>query len=629
MRKHGFLQVAAITPELRVGNPRFNVEEMLKLLATTQASIVVFPELSITGYTCNDLFFQESLLRQSEAALKRLMKDNPFAGIVVVGAPLELDGVLYNAAYVIQTNRLIGVVPKFYLPNTGEFYEKRWFQSGFAVVESTATIRLFQQEVPFGHLVFETADQSVSFGVEICEDMWAPVSPGNVLSLHGAKIILNLSASNEVLGKREIRRRTILEHSRRNAGAYVYASAGVHESSSETVFSGHNVIAQSGELLVETEHFNQSSEIIAADLDLDKIDYLRRTNTSYRDSLHKYPHPVTRVPIVVPDTDEYRFARSFDATPFVPKTDVASAFEKVAALQENALIKRLRHIGSADVVIGISGGLDSTLALLIAVRAFDALGLDRNGIHAVTMPGLHTSDHTKTNALQMMRALEVSLQDIDINQHVRDHFELIGHDGKTQDITYENTQARARTMILMNLANQVGGIVLGTGDLSELALGWCTYNGDQMSMYNVNAGIPKTLVRFMIHQYAERIFTGDVQSTLFAIVDTPITPELASNQKTEDAIGKYEVNDFIIHRVLRHGDGKERIGWLLPQVFELSEEDAQAYVDSFFRRFYSQQFKRQASPDGPKILDISLSPRGDLRLSSDIDHSGSYEEKNR
>jgi NAD+ synthase (glutamine-hydrolysing) len=273
--------------------------------------------------------------------------------------------------------------------------------------------------------------------------------------------------------------------------------------------------------------------------------------------------------------------------------------------------------------------LDSTLALLIAVRAFDALGLDRSGIHAITMPGLHTSERTKTNALTMMRALEVSIQDIDINQHVKDHFALIGHDGTTQDITYENTQARARTMILMNLANQVGGIVLGTGDMSELALGWCTYNGDQMSMYNVNAGVPKTLVRFMISEYAKRIFTGAVQATLDAIVDTPITPELASDQKTEDTIGKYDVNDFILHRVLRFGDGKERLVWLLPQVFELDNDSAMRYVDQFFRRFYSQQFKRQASPDGPKILDVSLSPRGDLRLPSDIDHSGAYEEDDR
>jgi NAD+ synthase (glutamine-hydrolysing) len=537
--------------------------------------------------------------------------------------------VLYNAAYVIQGDRLLGIVPKFYLPNTGEFYEKRWFQSGFSVVETTTHVTRLGQTVPFGQLVFESEDQSVSFGVEICEDMWAPVSPGNVLSLHGAKLILNLSASNEVLGKREIRRRAILEHSRRNAGAYVYASAGVHESSSETVFSGHNVIAQTGELLWETEHFNQQSEIIVADVDLDKIDFQRRINTSYRDSLHRYPHPVQRVMIVLDETADYTFARPFDATPFVPKTDIAVAFEKVAALQENALIKRLRHIGSAHVVLGISGGLDSTLALLIAVRAFDALGLDRSGIHAITMPGLHTSERTKTNALTMMRALEVSIQDIDINQHVKDHFALIGHDGTTQDITYENTQARARTMILMNLANQVGGIVLGTGDMSELALGWCTYNGDQMSMYNVNAGVPKTLVRFMISEYAKRIFTGAVQATLDAIVDTPITPELASDQKTEDTIGKYDVNDFILHRVLRFGDGKERLVWLLPQVFELDNDSAMRYVDQFFRRFYSQQFKRQASPDGPKILDVSLSPRGDLRLPSDIDHSGAYEEDDR
>jgi NAD+ synthase (glutamine-hydrolysing) len=620
MYKKGFIKVASVTPTLKVGNPLFNVQEMLRLLTDIDSSITVFPELSVTAYTCNDLFFQESLLQQTTEAIALLLKDNPTDGIVVVGAPLEVSGVLYNCAFVIQQNTLLGIIPKFYLPNTGEFYEKRWFQSGFNIVEQVKTVDYLGQSVPFGYLIFTSVDGTISFGVEICEDMWAPVSPGNILSLNGAKMVLNLSASNEVLGKREIRRRAILEHSRRNAGAYVYSSAGVNESSSETVFSGHNLIAQNTELIVETEHFNQDSEIIYGDIDVEKIDYARRTNSSYRDSLHRYRHDCQHISFQLNESETYYFSKKFDRTPFVPKSNIELQFDKIAALQENALIKRMKHVRAKSLVIGISGGLDSTLALLIACRVFDNLKQSRKQIVAVTMPGLHTSSRTKQNALAMMKSLGVTIREIDINNHVKDHFELIGHDGITEDITYENTQARARTMILMNIANQTNGIVLGTGDLSEMALGWCTYNGDQMSMYGINVGIPKTLVSFMIHSYATFIFTGDVQGTLYSILDTPITPELTSNQKTEDTIGKYEINDFIIHRVLRYGDPKDRVRWLLPQVFDLTEEVAQQYVTNFFHRFYKQQFKRQATPDGPKILDISVSPRGDLRLPSDIDH---------
>ena len=386
------------------------------------------------------------------------------------------------------------------------------------------------------------------------------------------------------------------------------------------MFSGHNVIVQNSELIVETENFNQESEIIYGDIDLNKIDFARRTNSSYRDSLNRYRHQFSEVLFDLEESAEYTFSKKFDSTPFVPKQHLLEDFEKVAALQENALMKRIKHVRAKSVVIGVSGGLDSTLALLIACRVYDALHKSRKEIIAVTMPGLHTSEHTKKNALDMMHSLGVTIMDIDINAHVKEHFKLIGHDGTTQDITYENTQARARTMILMNLANKYQGLVLGTGDLSEMALGWCTYNGDQMSMYGINVGIPKTLVRFMIHNYAIHKFDAQVRDTLLSIVDTPITPELASNQKTEDSIGKYEINDFIIHRVLRYGDTEDRIAWILPYAFSMTKEEGAMYAHNFFRRFYSQQFKRQATPDGPKILDISVSPRGDLRLPSDIDY---------
>jgi len=620
MYHNGFIKVASVTPKLKVGNPDYNIKEMLTVLENVEASIVAFPELSVTAYTCNDLFFQESLLNNTKKAIAYFLHENKFRGIITFGAPLEVDGVLYNCAFVIQGEKILGIIPKFYLPNTGEFYEKRWFQSGFNIVENYKEVKYLNQTVPFGYLVFKDGSDSVSFGIEVCEDMWAPFSPGNILSLNGARIIINLSASNEVLGKREIRRRAILEHSRRNAGAYVYSSAGVNESTSETVFSGHNVIAQNSELIIETENFNQESEIIYGDIDLEKIDFARRTNASYRDSLNRYRHNFQEVIFDLAETKDYQFVKKFDSTPFVPKVNILEDFEKIAALQENALIKRIKHVRAKSLVVGISGGLDSTLALLIACRCYDNLGLSRKGILGVTMPGLHTSKRTKSNALDMMKNLGVTIMDIDINNHVKEHFKLIGHDGVTEDITYENTQARARTMILMNLANKHNGLVLGTGDLSEMALGWCTYNGDQMSMYGINVGIPKTLVRFMIYNYAIHKFDKNVKGTLLDIVDTPITPELASEQKTEDTIGKYEINDFIVHRVLRYGDNQDRIEWLLPKVFDISADESKNYANKFFWRFYSQQFKRQATPDGPKILDISVSPRGDLRLPSDIDY---------
>ncbi len=615
---NGFIKVAAVTPKLKVGNPKYNVNEMLSLLEDIKSSITVFPELGVSAYTCNDLFFQESLLNNVKESMTHLLENNPYSGILIIGLPLEIEGVLYNTAFVIQKNKILGVVPKYYLPNTGEFYEKRWFQSGFDITTKVRTITYLDQTVPFGNIVFKNKDD-VTFGVEICEDMWAPISPGNILAINGARMIINLSASNEVLGKREIRRRAILEHSRRNAGAYIYCSAGVNESTSETVFSGHNVICQNSELIVETENFNQESEIIYGDIDLSKIDFSRRTNASYRDTLHKFDYDIQEVSFDLKESTDFVFEKKFDSTPFVPKVNVLQDFEKIAALQENALLKRIKHVRAKSLIIGISGGLDSTLALLIAVRVYDNLGLSRKEIIGVTMPGLHTSKRTKKNALDMMHNLGVTVLDIDINKHVKEHFKLIGHDGVTQDITYENTQARARTMILMNLANKHNGLVLGTGDLSELVLGWCTYNGDQMSMYGINSGIPKTLVSFMIYNYALHKFSDDVKSTLLDIVDTPITPELTSSQKTEDTIGKYEINDFIIHRVLRYGDDQARIKWLLEEVFELDEETSTSYSTNFFRRFYSQQFKRTALPDGPKILDISISPRGDLRLPSDID----------
>jgi len=618
MYHNDFIKVASVTPRLRVANPQYNVDEMLFLLKDNRAAIAVFPELGVTAYTCNDLFFQNSLLKDTKKQIGRLLENNPFKGVLIFGAPLEIDGILYNSAFIVKGSRILGIVPKFYLPNTQEFYEKRWFTSAYDIVKKTKMIRYLSQVVPFGSIIFKESETNLSFGVEICEDMWAPISPGNLLALNGAKMIINLSASNEYLDKRIVRKRTIVEHSRRNAGAYIYCSAGVNESTSETVFSGHNVIAQNGECLVETEHFSRESEIIYADIDLSKIAYTRKNNSSFRDTLNKHEFEAVEVDFDIDTTDDFIFEKPLDKTPFVPKSDEMRAFEKIAALQENALIKRLEHIGAKTIVVGVSGGLDSTLALMIATRTADALGLDRKAVYGVTLPALGTSETTKKQAHTLMDHLGVTAHEIDISDHVKAHLSLIGHDGVTTDIAYENAQARARTMVLMNLANMHHGLVLGTGDMSEIALGFITYSGDQISMYNINAGLPKTLVRFMVRKYAETKFGENLTDVVEDVLDTPISPELILNQITEEVLGKYEINDFILHRFLRFGDDEERIKWLVEKTFPIDAEEAADYINNFFRRFYANQFKRQASPDAPKILDISLSPRSDFRMPSDV-----------
>lgn len=616
MYQHGFVKFALISPELQVGNPMFNVKSMLKTLEHNIASVVVFPELGITAYTCGDLFFQKSLFLDTLEALAYFLEKNPFEGVVLCGFPFEVEQIVLNVAAVIQKNRILGIVPKFYLPNTKEYYEKRWFNSGFDVVDRFQSVKILDQDVPFGNLIFDAGD--LKFGIEICEDMWATITPGNLLSVNGANTIINVSASNETLGKAEIRRNAVLEHSRKNSGAYIYVSAGPSESTSETVFSGHDIVARNGLLLAEREHFKLESEILYADVDLERIVHERRNTSSFRDSVLKYKIKYQIVPVKLTKSATFLFARTQDKTPFVPKKDIRQNYERIAAIQEYGLAKRLHHLNISHLTIGVSGGLDSSLALIVACRAFDLLKLDRKGIIAVTMPGPHTSQRTKDNALALMSALGVTSKEVSIVDHVTDHLRLIGHDGVTQDLTYENAQARARTMVLMNLSNQYDGIVLGTGDLSEIALGWSTYNGDQMSMYNVNGGIPKTLVRFMIESYATYAFDGFIRDHLLDILETPISPELKANQSTESTIGKYEINDYILFRFLVCGDPLPRIEFMVETTFGIGSTETKRYVDSFAKRFYSQQFKRQASPDAPKVLDYALSPRSDWRMPSDV-----------
>jgi NAD+ synthase (glutamine-hydrolysing) len=617
---HDFLKVTAVSPRVHVGNPPKNLKEILAVLESSKAAFTVFPELALTGYTANDLFFQGSLLKEVNEALETLLKTNPYSGIILLGAPFDYQGLMYNVVYVIQGSKVLGIVPKLYLPNTQEFYEKRWFTSGLHIIDTVSSVRIFNQTIPFGSLLFETDDQSLTFGIEICEDMWAPLSPGNLLSLQGAKIIFNLSASNETFGKRPIRLNAILEHSRRNMGAYVYVSAGASESTSETVFSGHQVFAQAGSLVLESENFSQETQTLTSDLDISSIRYQRQHFSSYRDLKVTSLYPMVKASFTLKKTEDISLERPFDQTPFVPKTEQLSAFNTISALQEAALLKRILHTKAKTLIIGVSGGLDSTLALCVAVKVAKKAQLPSTAVIGVTMPAKATSERTFSQAQALMESLNVTIKTISIEEAVNDHYTLIDHDGKTEDAAFENAQARTRTMILMNLANMHQGLVIGTGDMSELALGFATYNGDQMSMYGINQGIPKTLVRFMVEYYGRYGFENDLSSIMQSIIETPISPELTENQVTESLIGSYEINDFILVRYLRHGDPESRIAWLIEKTFHLSPDESMTYVKRFFKRFFSQQFKRQASPDAPKICDIALGPRSDLRLPSDISY---------
>ncbi len=615
MFHNGFLKVSCATPDLEVGNPKYNASCILDILSDTKSSVCVFPELCLTGYTCGDLFYQNMLIKDALFYLLKIVKENTYKGLFVVGCPIEYKGSLYNCGVVIYKNEILGIVPKRSLPNSSEFYEKRWFKSSNN--DNLSSVIIDDKKIPFGNIIFSDVKNNIHIGVEICEDMWSTISPGNILSLKGANVILNLSASNETLGKSDIRKTSVLENSRRNCGAYIYASAGVNESTTDTVFSGHNMVCQVGKLLKETENFSTNNEVIYADIDIDMINFKRRSNTNFHDYIN-IEFNYQRVMFNLEKTDSFAFENEFDKTPFVPKDECVKAFDKISSLQEFALFKRIKHTNCKTLVIGISGGLDSTLALLVCVCAFKKLNKDLKDIIAVTMPGMGTSDRTYNNALLMMKSLGVTILNKPIVNASLEQFELIGHDKDVTDTTYENVQARIRTMILMNLANKHNGLVIGTGDLSELALGWCTYNGDQMSMYGINAGIPKTLVKFVVTYYAKVKF-GEIYDILKDIVDTPISPELLPGvQKTEDSVGKYDINDFILYRFLSCGDDEARIKYLLEITFNLDSKISGEYVKNFFFRFFTQQFKRQALPDSPKILDVSLASRSDYRIPSDI-----------
>lgn len=634
--QHGFIKVAAGIPSVRVADCAFNVQQIENMMAMADgqgAEIICLPELCVTAYTCQDLFQQQLLLDEAESSLLKLMEFSLGLGITaLIGVPVVYDNKLFNCAAVIQRGKIHGLVPKTHLPNYKEFYEMRWFTSG-DVLEEGCEIRLCGQIIPFGpHQLFRTSH--CTFGIEICEDLWAPVPPGSFQALRGADIIFNLSASNELVGKTAYLRSLIINQSARLLAGYVYAGCGYGESTQDLVFSGRAYICENGHMLAEAERFSMKGQIIYSEIDVERLRAERRVNTTFTEpaTLRSLP------PFHLTELEPYQTHVPFELTrrveplPFVPKGEALERrCAEILNIQSAGLARRIEHTQAQTVVVGISGGLDSTLALLVAVHAFDLLGRDRRGIVGITMPGFGTTDRTYTNAVNLMKLLGVTMREISIADAVTLHFNDLGHDIQVHDLTYENAQARERTQILMDAAGQTGGFVVGTGDLSELALGWATYNGDHMSMYGVNASIPKTLVRHLVRWAANGMEDDSVRRTLLDIVDTPVSPELLPadeegniSQVTEDLVGPYELHDFFLYQTLRFGFRPQKVLFLARRAFDGSNgttaypaEEIQKWITVFYRRFFSQQFKRSCLPDGPKVGSCSLSPRGDWRMPSD------------
>ena len=628
MDNFGFLKVAAAVPHVRVADCDYNTERMAAMAeeaARRGVEIVAFPELSVTAYTCGDLLLQPTLLDAADTALERLVRATRKLPLTLIaGAPLRHGSTLYNCAVVFTQGRVLGVVPKTHIPDYGEFYENRWFASGAGISEEHIVVA--GHEADFGaDLTFEI--NGTEFGIEICEDLWTAMPPSSQLALNGAKVIFNLSASPEAVGKHAYLRQLVAQQSARAIAAYVYCSAGFGESSTDLVFAGNGIIAENGAVLRESARFSPDEQLVVADVDIERLEFERRRNTSFRANEGATENTVIEMEIpeglrgVVLDRD-------IDPMPFVPKdeTDRSERCEEIFQIQSHGLAQRLTHTRAEKAVVGISGGLDSTLALLVMVRTFDKLRLDRSGIIGITMPGFGTTDRTYNNALCLMRGLGVTIREIPIRDACLQHFRDIGLDPADRSAAYENAQARERTQILMDVANMECGLVVGTGDLSELALGWATYNGDQMSMYGVNASVPKTLVRHLVKWAAYTEKDAATRAALLDIIDTPVSPELLPadaegkiTQKTEDLVGPYELHDFFLYNFLRAGYGPAKILLLAEQAFDGSYDRATIlrWLTVFFRRFFTQQFKRSAMPDGPKVGSVALSPRGDWRMPSD------------
>lgn len=636
MMKYGFFRVASAVPTVQVADCRRNVIEIESLIAQAEGQgvkIIVFPELCITGYTCQDLFRQQLLLDAAENAVMQLLDFTRQLDIIsIVGLPIAVGDLLLNCAVVMQKGKIMGIVPKSYLPNYGEFYEKRWFASAHDLRPMTVHFAGFSGFVTADPQLFRTCD-GVLFGVEICEDVWAPMPPSNHLAMAGADIIFNLSASDELIGKHDYLVSLLAQQSARTISGYVYSSAGFGESTQDVVYGGNALIYENGALLAEGERFATTAQMKTAQIDIERLRGERRNNTTFTAAQHLLRDETIRIVDMEHTTPrDFVLDRQVDAHPFIPSSgNMERSCNEIFSIQVMGLAKRLVHTHAKTVVVGVSGGLDSTLALLVCVKTFDRLKRDRKDIIGVTMPGFGTTDRTYTNAVNLMKSLGVTIREVSIAKSVTQHFEDIGHDASVHDVTYENAQARERTQILMDLANELGGMVIGTGDLSELALGWATYNGDHMSMYGVNASIPKTLIKYLVRFVSQQV---DEQSalTLTDIIDTPISPELIPadadgniKQKTEDLVGPYELHDFFLYYFLRHGFSPRKIFALAQKAFGPGDGSASVYDDAtiahwlktFCRRFFVQQFKRSCLPDGPKVGSVSLSPRGDWRMPSD------------
>lgn len=629
-----FIKVSAACPIVNVADIEFNlinIQNCIQQAVDEKSKFIVFPELCVTAYTCADLFLQHELIEKSEKAIKSLCEFSKNKNILIaVGSPLYFNNCLYNCAYVIFNGNLLGIVPKSYIPNYSEFYEKRWFTEGLGIINKTVNLS-FADSVPFGTNLLFTCN-NIKFGFEVCEDLWVTIPPSSYLALQGANIIANLSASNELVSKADYRKSLVSSQSARCMCSYLYASSGVFESSTDLLFSGHLLISENGLLLKENNRFQRENEIITSIIDIDKLNSERLKNTSFRNSTSICPFEAKEISFKFLDLEIGVFNRNIDKHPFVPsnKHQREVRCSEIFNIQSSALAKRFSHTGLNKAIIGISGGLDSTLALLVIVKTFDMLKIPRKNIITITMPGFGTTDRTYMNAINLCKHLGTELREINIVDACLQHFKDINHPIEKHDVTYENVQARERTQILMDIANKEGGLLIGTGDLSELALGWCTYNGDHMSMYSVNCSIPKTLVRYLVKYVADKEASQEVSDILLDILDTPVSPELLPKdkngeiaQKTEDIVGPYELHDFFLYYFMKQGASPRKILFLAKVAFkaDYSEDEINKWLDKFIKRFFTQQFKRSALPDGPKVGSISVSPRGDLRMPSDASYN--------
>lgn len=626
MNNYGYIKVAAAIPPVKVGDCNYNVSEIEKMIVRAEGmgvEVIVFPELSITGYTCQDLFRQKLLIYAAEMSVVKLLDFSRQLDIIsIVGAPVVVGGLLLNCAIVIQCGEVLGIIPKTFLPNYSEFYEKRWFASSQDLHPTDILYAGSKIHVTPQPTIFHTYT-GATFGIELCEDVWAPEPPSTQLTLAGADIIFNLSASDELIGKHTYLCNLLSQQSARTMCGYVYAGSGFGESTQDVVYGGNAIVYENGKCLNESTRFSLEPQMIVSQIDYECMRSERRNNTTFvnaqrvaREAMHKDCHSIT--------IKDFELIRDVNPTPFIPKeTDMSASCEEIFSIQVAGLAKRLVHTGCKNVVVGISGGLDSTLALLVCVKTYDKLGYDRKGIIGITMPGFGTTDRTHTNAVRLMTELGITQREISIRDACIQHFKDIDHDIDVHDVTYENSQARERTQILMDLANKENALVIGTGDLSELALGWATYNGDHMSMYGVNVSIPKTLIRYLVEYVAE---TSPSRATLLDIADTPISPELTPAdengdiaQKTEDLVGPYLLHDFFLYYFLRYGFTPQKIYMLAQHAFKgtFDDDTIEKWLKTFIRRFFSQQFKRSCLPDGPKVGSVSLSPRGDWRMPSD------------